>query len=313
VRAWLGVIAAAVLLLGCGTAMAATPASGASPAKAQASGSARAQALANHLVAEMTFPRGTKPVPLLTIPSALRNPSPAPGLPWASASRLLVAPVDPAAVWAVLLPHKPFDSGGQMGTAGSNGPVGSSAVLPAPEPGVTAAEAAVWLEPWHHGTTLIAAYGYATWLPVRTAAEYLNPASFRAVTVAATSSIDPHQRLVTRTFTSLSVIARIATFLNSRPAAPELDLPCPLPVTTYQATFLPAGKADPNVIAAPFCLTDQITVNGVDQPLVWDTNDGLGALMASLLGEKFGSLSRASATVGAAPESLFIRGRLKEN
>jgi hypothetical protein len=281
-RPWLGVVVVTVLLTGTSTASAASAARSV-PASVAASPAAKAKALASSIVAEMRFPAGTKPAALTSIPSTLRDDGPS-GSHWAHAERLLVAPVKPAAVWAVLLPHQPFDDSGQdMGTVGDNGPIGSSAFLPAPEAGIAAAEASVWLEPWHNGSTLIAAYGFATWLPVRTAAEHLNPASFRAVTVTA-STIAPRQSSKSRTFTSAAVIERIAAFLNKRPAAPQLAIPCPLPPTTYQATFAPKVKGGPTVTAsASGCLTDQITVNGVAQPLLWDTPDDLAKLLGSLL------------------------------
>jgi hypothetical protein len=278
-RSWLGVIVAAVLMAGGATAAAAAPASSASPA---ASPAAKAEALASRLVTEMTFPAGTKPAPLSSIPSALRNAGPPGGTAWAHYMRLLVAPVKPAAVWAVLLPHKPFDETGTLGIVGNNGPVGSSAIIRAPEPGVTAAEAAVTLEPWHNGTTLIAAYGYATWLPDRTSAEHLNPGSFRSVTVTA-STVFPHQHTTTRTFTSAAVIGRLARFLNAQTAAPQLDLPCPFPATSYKATFSPARHGGPALTVTPFCGTIQVSVNGVAQPLLWDNSGGLESILGDLL------------------------------
>jgi hypothetical protein len=274
-RPWLGVVMAAVFITGGATAAAAAPASSPSPA-------AKAEALASRLVAEMTFPAGTKAAPLSSIPAALRNAGPPGGTAWAHFVRLLVAPVKPAAVWAALLPHKPFDEIGTIGVAGDNGPVGSNVMIPAPEPGVSAAEAAVWLEPWRNGTTLIAAYGYATWLPVRTSAEHLNPASFRSVTITA-STVFPHQHTTTRTFTSAAVIGRLAAFLNARPAAPQLDLPCPFPATTYKATFSPARHGGPVLTVTPFCETIQIRVNGVAQPLLWDNSGGLESILGDLL------------------------------
>jgi len=298
-RRWLGVVVTAVLVTGASiiaagdgsvtAAAAAGPAgnrpAGNSPAGKSgagtglaANGPAKAAALAGHLVAEMTFPAGTKSAPMKTIPSALRDNGPFGGH-WARSERLLVAPVKPAAVWAVLLAHKPFDDAGSMGSAADNGPTGTSALLPAPEPGVSAAIADAWLEPWHDGSTLIAAYGFATWLPVRTAAEHLNPRSFREVTVTA-KSILPRRPTVTRTFTSAAVISRITAFLDARPAAPELAIPCPLPVTSYQATF--KGNATVTASAAG-CLVDRVTVNGVSQPSLWDTSGGLAALLGDLL------------------------------
>lgn len=275
-RSWLGVvIAAAVLVTGCGIANAS------SPSPRAASPEAKAAALASKLVAEMRFPAGTRPSSLRSTPKALRSGGPA-GSHWAHAGRLLFAPVKPAAVWAVLLPHKPFNEAGSMGTAGGNGPTGSSALIAAPESGIAAAVADVTLEPWHNGT-LIAAYGYATWLPVRTAAEHLNPRDFRSVTVTASSFIPP-KGTGKRVFTSPAVIGKIAAFLNARPAAPELAIPCPMPATEYKATFAPAVKGGRTVTAAATgCLVDQLTVNGTAQPSVWDEPGGLGKLLSSLL------------------------------
>lgn len=285
-RSWIGAAAAAIFLAGCGTAGASTAAGSAAQTVATtrasaATGSSRAEALARHLAAEMTFPRGTKPAALRSVPPALRDSGP-PGAGWARAERLLVAPARPAAVWAALLPHPPFDSDETMGTAGSAGPVGTSALLPAPEPGVDAAEVAVWMEPWSKGTTLIAAYAYAAWLPVRTAAEHLDPGRFRAVTITA-DVLFPKQHTTTRTFTSPAVIARLAAFLNARRAAPQLALPCPMPSTSYQVRFIPKGGG-PKVAVSPGCMTDQITVNGTPQPLVWDTRGGLVTLIRGLPG-----------------------------
>jgi hypothetical protein len=280
-RSWLGIVAAAaVLAAGTCTAV------GASAAPA-ASGPAKAAALASHLVAEMTFPAGTRPSSLPSIPSALRDNGPS-GSHWVHAERLLVAPVKPTAAWAVLLAHKPFGPGESMGQAVSSGPTGSDVLLAAPESGVSAAMAAVWMEPWHDGTTLIAVYGYATWLPVRTTAEHLNPGSFRSITISAIA-IAPAQRTATRTYTSAAVIARVTAFLNARPAAPELAIPCPLPATTLKATFASKVKGGHPVTVSNSCLTDQITVNGVAQPLVWDEQDGLASLLGKLLGPVHGS------------------------
>lgn len=286
-RSLMGAVAAAVVLAGCGT-VAAAPAGGyaartSAVRTVAATGSfAQAEALARHLVAEMRFPRGTRPSSLRSAPSGLRDPGPS-GPGWAHAVRLLVAPVKPAAVWATVLSHPPFNSDALMGPAASNGPVGSDVLLPAPEPGIDAAEAAVWVKPWAKGSTLIAAYGFATWLPLRTAAEHLDPARFRSVTVSAEKVVSGLHR-TTRTFTSAAVIAKLAAFLNGRPAAPEIAVPCPLPPVSYQLRFTPKARGGPVVDVALSCLTDQITVNGVDQPLVWDTQGGLAQILSRLPG-----------------------------
>jgi hypothetical protein len=229
----------------------------------------------------MTFPPGTRPFPPGSLPRAMRNPGPPSDQGWVRAERVLLAPVKPAAAWAVVLAHAPFNEPGAMGADGVNGLAGSSTLLAAPEPGVAAAQVAVWAEPWSSGQTLIAAYAYATPRPVRTAAEHLDPARLLAVTVTATTYI-PHVRTTTRTFTSAAVIARLAAFLNARPAAPQIAVPCPAPAASYQLRFT-AKAGDPVLTVSDGCLTDQIAVNGAQQPSVWDNDGGLGKLVRSVL------------------------------
>lgn len=292
-RSWIGAVAAAALLVGCATA-APGPTAGPGPATGSAAyatipatrtdaatGSSRAAAVARHLVAEMTFPPGTRPASLRSVPRALRDPGP-PGPGWAHAQRLLLAPVKPAAVWAAVLPHAPFNEDATMGQAVSSGAVGSTTMQPAPEPGIAADGVAVWVEPWSHGTALIAAYAYAAWLPVRTPAEHLNPGRFRAVTISAEEFIPrPHE--TTRVFTSAAVITRLAAFLNGRRAAPQLAFSCPAPAVSYQLRFTGKQSGDPRVTVSLGCLTDQITVNGAAQPLLWDNQGGLARMIRELL------------------------------
>lgn len=278
-RSWLGAVAAALVLAGCGSA-AAGPAVRATAPSASA-GSSRAGALARHLVAEMTFPPGTRPFPPRSLPRAMRNPGPSASQGWVRAERVLLAPVKPAAAWAVVQAHAPFNEPGAMGPAAVNGLAGSSTLLAAPEPGVAAAQVAVWAEPWSHGTTLIAAYADATPRPARTAAEHLDPGRFSTVTVIVTE-YGPHTRTTTRTFTSAAVIVRLAAFLNARPAAPQVAVSCPPPSVAYELRF--TAKANgPVLTVSEGCLTDQITVNGAQQPSVWDNDGGLGKLVRSLL------------------------------
>jgi hypothetical protein len=211
----------------------------------------------------------------------MRNPGPPSGQGWVRAERVLLAPVKPAAAWAAVLAHAPFNEAGAMGQDAVNGLAGSSTLLAAPEPGVAAAQVAVWAEPWFHGQTLIAAYAYATPRPARTAAEHVDPGRFPAVTITITEYI-PHVRTTTRRFTSAAVIARLAAFLNARPAAPEIAVPCPAPATSYELRF--TAKANgPVLTVSEGCLTDQIAVNGAQQPSVWDNDGGLGKLVRSLL------------------------------
>jgi hypothetical protein len=287
IRSCLGAVAAVLVLAGCGSAAVGTvsPAARSTGPSTSAVSSrpdpSRAAALARHLVAEMTFPPGTRPFPPGSLPRAMRNPGPPFDQGWVRAERVLLAPVKPGAVWAVVQAHAPFNEPGAMGPDAVNGLAGSSTLLAAPEPGVAAAQVAVWAEPWSSGKTLIAAYAYATPRPVRTAAEHLDPDRLLAVTVTVTE-YGPRSRTTTRTFTSAAVIARLAAFLNARPAAPQVAVSCPPPSAVYDLRFT-AKANDPVLTVSAGCLTDQIAVNGAQQPPVWDNDGGLGKLIRSLL------------------------------
>jgi hypothetical protein len=133
----------------------------------------------------------------------------------------------------------------------------------------------------------VAAYAFAAWLPSRTAAEHLDPASIRAVTISADQLIPrPHQ--VKRTFTSAAVIARLAAFLNGRPPAPTAALAalsCLAPLASFTLRFTATGGHAPAVtVSTAGCMTDAVTVNGRQQPLLWDTRDGLASMARKLLG-----------------------------
>ena len=188
---------------------------------------AQAQALARRLLAELSFPPGTKPAHVRSLPP----------------------------------------------------------LLPAPEPGIDAAQVSVGIAAYSGTATLVTAYAYATWLPARTAAEHLDPFGFRAVTVGEDRLI-PSSRQVTRTFTDPAVIARLAAFVNGLPPAAELT------GRSYAAVFsrytLRFTARDANgpaaVVSTVGCGTDAITVNGKPQPGLWDTHARLAAMARQLLG-----------------------------
>ena len=244
----------AVLLAGCGTALA-RPGSGPGHPAAGGPGGSRAEAMAltQHLLKQLGLPPGARPAHVRSLPPLLRDRR-APGAGWVSAQRV---------------------------------PTSVGRLLPAPASGVDAAELDVSMAPLSGTTTLVAAYAYAAWLPSRTAAEHLEPASFRAVTISAGQLVPrPHQ--VTRTFTSAAVIARLAAFLNGRPPAPVAALAalsCPAPLDRFTLRFTAMGRQAPAVaVSTASCMADTVTVNGRQQPLLWDTGGGLASMARKLLG-----------------------------
>ena len=285
-RSFLAAVAAAVLLTGCGTALSQPGAghSGDRPHTAVVVNGSRAEAQAyvRHLMAELSLPAGSEPAHLTSLPQIVR--ARAPGTPgWAGASRILIVPGQPLAVLQRISAHAPFNEP----VIYSATPVLSSTIVQAPEPGIDAVILDLAVQAHSRTTTLVGAYAFAAWLPYRTAAEHLEPASFRAVTISADQLV-PRAHQVTRTFTSAAVIARLAALLNGRPPAPTAALAgvsCPAPLVSFTLLFTATGRQAPAVaVSTAGCMADAITVNGRQQPSLWDTAGGLESMARKLLG-----------------------------
>jgi len=285
-RSWLAAVAvstaAAILMAGC-----ASGPGGPGPGPRIVTSSrvhgtkAQAMALARHLLAELSFPPGTKPVHARSLPSLLRDYQ-GPGAGWAGGQEILVAPGNPRSVLERLDAHVPFSTPTRYGPAV---PTWSGVLLPAPEPGIDAAQVSVGIAAYSGTTTLVIAHAYATWLPARTAAEHLDPFSFRAVTVGEDRLI-PSSRQVTRTFTDPAVIVRLAAFVNGLPPAPALTArSCAAVLSRYTLRFTARDTNGPAMVVSTVeCGTDVITVNGKPQPGLWDTHARLAAMARELLG-----------------------------
>jgi hypothetical protein len=285
-RTLLVATAAAVLLAGCGAA-AAKPVT--APPRAQtvaaptSSLHARALALAWRLVDELSPPHGTRTVHLTKLPWPLNQPR-APLQPgWVSVTKTLEAPAQPESVWEGMLARTPLRDLGGL-TPGSSG----GANLPAPEPGLDVAGFGVTLIQLPRHTVLIVATAEAAWLPVRTAAEHLDPASFRSVTISA----QPWQgRVTTRAFTSQADIARLTSIINAGVPAPQsvvAGMSCAPVAIVYTLRFAPRTAAAPSVVvtlgACPHAYG--IAVNGRQQPSLWD-NGKLRTAAGILLGIRY--------------------------
>ena len=182
-RSWLAAAAAALVLAGCGSAAARPTTRPRAPTADSATVSGPGRLRPGPLrwsgiwSREMIFPPGTRPASLRSVPRALRDPGPF-GKGSARAERLLLAPAGPAAVWAAVLPHPPFNEPTTRGGYAAQRPRASSTLLPAPEAGDRRGRGRRLGGTVVPGTTLIAAYAFATSRPVRTAAEHLDPGRF---------------------------------------------------------------------------------------------------------------------------------------
>jgi hypothetical protein len=280
-RSWLVAAVAAITVTGCATAHATATAHAHAAATGPAPGQgsqAKALALVRHLVAEVSVPPGTRPEHLSSLPPGLRDPDAPSGPGWASVTRILVAPGNAIAVLDTLLQHAPFGDGSPRIV-----PVTVSTRLESPEPGIDAAVVDVSVVQYSRTTTLLAVRASAAWLPVRTAAEHLDPAHIRAVTLTEVDNKFPAQ--VRRTLASRAVIAMLATLLNRlKPAVFELAS-CPAPEASSTLRFTPANGNGNTVVVSTFgCGFDQVTVNGASQPPLSDPEDRLLALTRQLAG-----------------------------
>jgi len=285
-RSWLAAVtvsaAVAIVLAGCAAGPAGPrPGTGIATSSWATGTRAQALALARHLLAELSVPPGTRPTHVRSLPPLLRDHR-GPGAGWAGDQEILVVPGNPRTVLERLDAHAPFSTPTRYGAAL---PTWSGTLLPAPEPGIDAAQVSVGIAAYSGTATLVTAYAYATWLPARTAAEHLDRFGFRAVTIGEDRLI-PSSRQVTRTFTDPAVIARLAGFVNGLPPAAALaGRSCAGVFSRYTLRFTARDANGPAVVVSTVdCGIDGITVNGKPQPGLWDTHARLAAMARQLLG-----------------------------
>jgi hypothetical protein len=125
------------------------------------------------------------------------------------------------------------------------------------------------------GGTIMRADAEVVWYPPRTAAEYVNPEAYRAVTISVT--LVPRSgkpRVITRTFAKRAVMASLARVLDRlRTLAPPGPLSCPAMRVgaTFSVRFVPAAGRAASLTVSPWgCIGDLITVSGKAQPVLLD-------------------------------------------
>jgi hypothetical protein len=283
---WLAAAVAAALLAGCGTATT-KPATAQTSARTDAVSVAplrvRALALTRRLLAELSPPPGTRTVHLAKLPPPLNQPQAPLPSGWVRVRETLETPAEPDSMWATMLARTPLHGLGGLAPGASAG-----TNLPAPEPGLDVAQLGITLIRLSPGTVLIVATAAAAWLPARTAAEHLDPASFRSVTISARSM---RSRLKTRTFTSQTDIALLASIINAGvPAPPTVvnAMSCAPVGIAYTLRFTPRTAAGPSVVAELGACPHAygITVNGKQQPSFWDSGK-LRTEAGALLGIRY--------------------------
>jgi hypothetical protein len=260
------------------------------PAGSQAPVGSRAAALAlaRQMLSRLIVPPGSQDAHPSPVPAPLNVPLAGPGLPYTVDLHRFVLVHEPAAnAQSFLLAHVPAGMtwAGTGLAPGTSNTVTVLSVSYSPRSvasGLTSAQLGAAAMPSAGGNTLIRADASVSWFPPRSAAEHLNSATIRSVTITATQ-VFPRSRTVTRTFTSEAVITRLVALLDRLPATPYPDvaaMSCAPAFTGYRLEFAPNVVVDWDGCGG----SDAIYVNGKVQPRLWDH----GVLAAALL-----SLTRA--------------------
>ncbi|HEY6313999.1 MAG TPA: hypothetical protein VIY52_24815 [Streptosporangiaceae bacterium] len=243
---------------------------------------AAALTLARQMLARLVVPAGSQAARPSPVPPPLSVSSAGGNLPYTVDVHRFVLVREPvAAVQSFLLAHVPAGMGwaGDGLAQGTTNTVTVLSVSYSPRSlvsGLTNAELGTAAMPSAGGETLIRADASVSWFPPRSAAEQLTAASFGSVTVTA-AEMFPRPRTVTRTFTSRVVIGRLVALVNSLPATPYPDvaaMSCAPGGTVYRLGFTPGVVIDAGGCGG----SDAITVNGKEQPRLWD----LGVLTAAV-------------------------------
>jgi hypothetical protein len=123
------------------------------------------------------------------------------------------------------------------------------------------------------GGTIMRADAEIVWYPPRTAAEYLDPADFRSVTITATLvNLRGKARTIMKTF-GRPVIDRLAEVLNGlRTLSPPGPLSCPeMAGSTFTLLLTPNSALGRAMVISPAgCVGELITVAGKAQPVLQD-------------------------------------------
>jgi hypothetical protein len=274
---WVAVLALAAMLAGCGTAASRPVAQAAGPAaatRAPVGSRAAAVTLARQMLSRLVVPSGSRAAHPSPLPPPLSVSSAGDVSPYTvELHRFVLVRGPAAAVRSFLLAHVPVGMGwaGDGLAPGTTSTVTVQWVAYSPRllaSGLASAELGTAALPLAGGDTLIRADASVSWFPPRSAAEQLNAARFRSVTVTFTE-VMPRLRTVTRTFTSPAVIGRLAAVADSLPATPDPDvfaMKCPDSTTFYRLAFTPGVVIYPGGCGG----SDAITVNGKEQPRLWD-------------------------------------------
>jgi hypothetical protein len=277
-RAAAPAVAAALLVSACGTVhyqpgsgsgRSATVPAETTGAQPRAVTRQQAQRLARALLARTRLPAAAR---RLTghPPQALSAPfDTAAGMPTTRTSALWNVPEPAGQVLSFVRAHPPAgmtsSGSGQSGTASQVVVQFAGYDLSRLPAGVSSASLAISVVPAGSALSVVRADVQVIWYPPRSAAEQI-PAGMHAVTVSL-SVLNPKPGTTTKTFTSATIVSRLAAMLNNANAAPGGTRSCPLLDRTFRLAFATSPGAAPYLVATDVgCGTVQITAGGRAQP-----------------------------------------------
>ena len=236
-----------------------------------------AAALARKMLSKLRLPAGARRLPPTPVPQALRQPS-----LWALATasldvhQLYEVPQPMQSVAAMVTAHVPAGTSlAGTGQSGGNTGVTSEDVsyevqsLPA---GVYMAQLALTVVPESFGGSLVRADAQVILYPPRTAAEYIDPAHYRTLTIAVTT-YNPRLHTIGKVVTSPAVITRLAGVLDRSRVDPGKTIGCPLIFAEYRLAFAVSRSSPPAVVVTATrwpCEGAQVRVGGRLQPSLQD-------------------------------------------
>lgn len=289
-------LATAVSLAACGGAAptalpmraAAANVSSSTPGIPVAGSRAEAAALAKLMLSRLRLPIGARRLAPSPVPQSVSEPS-----LWGGA----VAAVDV---------HELFQLSEPMATAAANlgadvpagmslavtgqgsGPGGPASAdvayaersVPA---GVNSAQLVLTIAPEASDASLVRADAQVIYYPPRTAAEYIDPARYRVLTITATI-FNPQVHTVRVLVTSRAAIRQLASSLNRSEVQPTSTAFCADIFAMYRLSFALTRDAAPAIVVTATrwpCLGAMITVDGRKQPALQD--DGAVVAIADRL------------------------------
>jgi hypothetical protein len=241
---------------------------------------AEAVALAGSLLSRLILPPGASRLPHAPLPPSLAESAYGNGdvTPSLDQYQLFALAQPMSAAAAFLAAHVPPGLGnGGTGWSGQDGRVTEMDVtylahqVPA---GIAGAQLVLTVVPAASGRSLLRADAQVIWYPPRSAAEYIDPARYHALSITVWIS-GRHPHTVHQVVTSQAFIAKLAGALNRMQAEPLGPVSCPAIFAEYQLSFSVSRTSRPVVVVSANetgCGGAGITVNGHQQPPL--TDDG---------------------------------------